>query len=84
MRLFQKLRTSSISSASEKNEQMLVHSGIILFKFYFSVSKKEQGKRIKKRETDSLKQYKLSPIDKEAQTITYHISIHILKRNYLN
>lgn len=50
-------------------EQMLVNSGIILLKFYFSVSKKEQEKRFKKRESDPLKQYKLSPIDKEAQNV---------------
>jgi len=50
-------------------EQMLVKSGIILMKFYFSVSKKEQAKRFKKRETDPLKQYKLSPVDKESQKL---------------
>jgi polyphosphate kinase 2 len=50
-------------------EDMLVKSGIILLKFYFSVSKKEQGYRFKKRETDPLKQYKLSPVDKESQML---------------
>jgi polyphosphate kinase 2 len=50
-------------------EDMLVKSGIILLKFYFSVSKKEQGARFKKRETDPLKQYKLSPVDKESQML---------------
>ncbi len=50
-------------------EKMLVESGIILFKFYFSVSKKEQEKRFKKRETDLLKQYKLSPIDQQSQKL---------------
>jgi polyphosphate kinase 2 len=50
-------------------EDMLVKSGIILLKFYFSVSKKEQGYRFKKRETDPLKQYKLSPVDKENSKI---------------
>ena len=50
-------------------EKMLVKSGIVLFKFYFSVSKKEQGRRFKKRETDPLKQYKLSPVDKESQKL---------------
>jgi len=50
-------------------EDMLVKSGILLFKFYFSVSKKEQAKRFKKRETDPLKQYKLSPVDKESQQL---------------
>jgi polyphosphate kinase 2 len=50
-------------------EQMLVKSGIILMKFYFSVSKKEQARRFKKREFDPLKQYKLSPVDKESQKL---------------
>ena len=50
-------------------EKMLVKSDILLFKFYFSVSKKEQAKRFKKREIDPLKQYKLSPVDKESQNL---------------
>ena len=50
-------------------EKMLVKSDILLFKFYFSVSKKEQAKRFKKREIDHLKQYKLSPVDKESQNL---------------
>lgn len=50
-------------------EKMLVKSGIILLKFYFSVSKKEQARRFKKREVDPLKQYKLSPVDKESQNL---------------
>jgi len=50
-------------------EDMLVKSGIILLKFYFSVSKKQQEKRFLKRETDPLKQYKLSPVDKESQQL---------------
>ncbi|UTJ05886.1 polyphosphate kinase 2 [Arcobacter roscoffensis] len=50
-------------------EKMLVKSGIILMKFYFSVSKKEQARRFKKREVDPLKQYKLSPVDKESQNL---------------
>jgi len=50
-------------------EKMLVKSGITLMKFYFSVSKKEQARRFKKREIDPLKQYKLSPVDKESQKL---------------
>ncbi|KIM10683.1 MAG: polyphosphate kinase [Sulfuricurvum sp. PC08-66] len=50
-------------------EHMLVHSGIKLFKFYFSVSKKEQAKRFEKRKTDPLKQYKLSPVDQKSQKL---------------
>lgn len=45
-------------------ERNLVRSGIFLFKFWFSVSKKEQIRRFKDRETHPLKQWKLSPIDK--------------------
>jgi len=50
-------------------EDMLVKSGIILLKFYFSVSKDEQNSRFKARETDPLKQYKLSPVDKQSQDL---------------
>ena len=48
-------------------ESMLVKNGILLFKFFFSVSKSEQLRRFDARETDPLKQYKISPVDREAQ-----------------
>jgi polyphosphate kinase 2 len=44
-------------------ERMLVNSGIRLYKFWFSVTRKEQLKRFKSREKDPLKQWKLSPVD---------------------
>lgn len=50
-------------------EDMLVNSGIVLFKFYFSVSKEEQAKRFQKRRKDPLKQYKMSPVDKKSQEL---------------
>ncbi len=50
-------------------EKMLVRSGIILFKFYFSVSKKIQAERFKGRKTDPLKQFKLSPVDESSQDL---------------
>jgi polyphosphate kinase 2 len=50
-------------------EHMLVSSGIILFKFYFSVSKTEQARRFKERKTDPLKQFKLSPVDAKSQDL---------------
>ena len=50
-------------------EQMLVKDGIKLFKFYFSVSKKEQLRRFKSREGDLLKQYKISEVDESAQKL---------------
>jgi polyphosphate kinase 2 len=48
-------------------EAMLVKNGIKFFKFFFSVSKEEQLRRFDSRETDPLKQYKISPVDREAQ-----------------
>lgn len=52
-----------------KFETMLVNAGIILFKFYFSVSKEEQAKRFRERKTDPLKQFKLSPVDAKSQEL---------------
>lgn len=48
-------------------ERMLYRSGLKMFKFYFSVSKEEQARRFASREQDPLKQWKLSPVDKESQ-----------------
>jgi polyphosphate kinase len=45
-------------------ERMLVRSGIRLYKYWFSVSREEQRARFIARETDPLKMWKLSPIDK--------------------
>lgn len=44
-------------------ERNLVLSGIHLIKFWFSVSRDEQLRRFKQRQTHPLKQWKLSPID---------------------
>jgi len=56
-------------------EKMIVEEGTQIFKFYFSVSKDEQAKRFKARETDPLKQYKLSPVDKESQKLWNEYSL---------
>ena len=48
-------------------ERMLIRSDLIIFKFYFSVSKKEQQRRFSSRDDDPLKQWKLSPVDRESQ-----------------
>ncbi len=45
-------------------ERMLVRSGVRLYKYWFSVTRDEQRKRFAARETDPLKRWKLSPIDK--------------------
>jgi polyphosphate kinase 2 len=44
-------------------ERMLVRSGITLFKFWFSVSRKEQVSRFTIRRIDPVRQWKLSPMD---------------------
>jgi polyphosphate kinase 2 (PPK2 family) len=44
-------------------ERNLVRSGIILIKFWFSVSRAEQRQRFMQRKHHPLKQWKLSPVD---------------------
>ena len=56
-------------------EKMIADENIKIFKFYFSVSKEEQRKRFKARETDPLKQYKLSSVDKESQKLWNEYSL---------
>ena len=47
-------------------EKILVVAGFIILKYYLDISKEEQERRLKDREKDPLKQWKISPIDKEA------------------
>jgi polyphosphate kinase len=44
-------------------ERMLARDGIMLIKFWFSVSRTEQLRRFVERQTDPVKQWKLSPVD---------------------
>ncbi len=53
---------SSVSSF----ENMLVRSGVKLLKYYLDISKAEQKRRLKDRETDPLKQWKVSLVDGQA------------------
>jgi polyphosphate kinase 2 len=48
-------------------EHMLYEDGIIIVKFWFSISKEEQLRRFESRKQNPLKQWKLSPVDMEAQ-----------------
>ena len=48
-------------------EHMLYEDGVIIIKFWFSISKDEQKKRFKSRLKNPLKQWKFSPVDKEGQ-----------------
>lgn len=47
-------------------EQLLIDDGILLRKYWFSVSQAEQLRRFRKRRNDPLRQWKLSPMDLEA------------------
>src|SRR5262249_32800920 len=49
-------------------ERMLVRSGIILLKYWFSITDEEQQFRFLMRIHDPLKQWKLSPMDVEARS----------------
>lgn len=48
-------------------ERMLVRSGIVLLKYWFSVSDEEQEKRFQRRLKDPTKRWKLSPMDLESR-----------------
>ncbi|WP_082699347.1 polyphosphate kinase 2 [Arthrobacter sp. EPSL27] len=47
-------------------ERLLIQDGILLFKYWFSISHAEQERRFKSRLDDPLRQWKLSPMDREA------------------
>ncbi|MBZ0217283.1 MAG: polyphosphate kinase 2 [Fimbriimonadaceae bacterium] len=47
-------------------ERMMVRSNILLFKYWFSVTREEQLRRFQSRENAPLKKWKLSPIDRQS------------------
>lgn len=49
-------------------ERMLIRSGIILIKYWFSVSDEEQERRFQSRLLEPLKRWKLSPMDLESRS----------------
>lgn len=48
-------------------ERILVRSGIVLLKYWFSVSDEEQERRFQSRTTDPARRWKLSPMDLESR-----------------
>ncbi|MFT4734357.1 MAG: polyphosphate kinase 2 [Algoriphagus sp.] len=50
-------------------EHMLYEDGVILVKFWFSISKEEQSKRFDARLANPLKKWKFSPVDKKGQEL---------------
>jgi polyphosphate kinase 2 len=55
-------------------ENALVQDGILLIKYWLSVSNKEQERRFRQRIEDPLRQWKLSPMDMEARRRWYEYS----------
>ena len=53
-------------------EKMLIRSGIILIKYWFSITDDEQHLRFMMRIHDPLKQWKLSPMDMESRRLWEH------------
>ncbi len=49
-------------------ERMLIRSGIILIKYWFSVSNKEQETRFQERIQNPIKRWKISPMDVESRS----------------
>jgi len=49
-------------------ERMLVRSGILVIKYWFSVSDEEQERRFQKRMNDRTRSWKLSPMDVESRS----------------
>ncbi|AIM36509.1 polyphosphate kinase [Sphingobacterium sp. ML3W] len=64
-------------------EELLIQDGVILIKLFLTISKEEQAKRLEERKTDVLKQWKIGPLDKQAQEKwdTYSIYIKELFKN---
>jgi len=56
----------SFFSEVESFEKGLIEGGFIIIKYYLDISKAEQKNRLEDRVRDPLKQWKTSPIDKEA------------------
>ena len=53
--------------SSPRFEEMLIHSGIIVVKYWFSVSDDEQENRFRERIQDPLKRWKFSEMDLESR-----------------
>lgn len=49
-------------------ERLLIEDGFLLRKYWFSVSRVEQRRRLRKRSEDPMRRWKLSPLDLESMT----------------
>jgi polyphosphate kinase 2 len=62
-----KAQYATFLSTVNSLESILIQSGITVLKYYLDISKSEQKLRLESRKNDPLKQWKISPIDQQAQ-----------------
>jgi polyphosphate kinase 2 len=62
-----KAQYATFLSTVNSLESILIQSGITVLKYYLDISKQEQKLRLESRKNDPLKQWKISPIDQQAQ-----------------
>ncbi len=60
-------------------EHMLYEDGVRIIKLWFSISNAEQAKRFKERQTNPLKQWKISPVDLKSRDLWEEYSRYILE-----
>ncbi len=60
--------------AAPRFERLLVRSGTHVLKYYLDISRNEQGRRLRARRKDPLKQWKISPVDEAAQKLWHAYS----------
>ena len=65
----QKQYNKFLKNVNSYEENFLEDSKTIMLKLYFSVSKTEQAKRFNRRTNDPLRQWKLSEVDRQAQSM---------------
>jgi polyphosphate kinase 2 len=62
-----KVQYANFMGSVNEFESILASSGMTILKYYLDISKKEQALRLASRAKDPLKQWKISPIDQQAQ-----------------
>jgi polyphosphate kinase 2 len=63
-------------------EHMMYEDGVIIIKFWLSITKEEQAERFEDRKENPLKRWKFSPVDKQGQ-ILWHKYTHYKSEMFL-
>lgn len=68
-------------------EHMMYEDGVVIIKFWLSISKDEQLKRFEERMQNPLKRWKFSPVDKQGQTLWdkyTHYKLEMFSKTHTN